>query len=126
MLNNTNNPQKIESVSTIQHASASARLVESRSLAKITVAVMTPVATVMSCLVESAAKSKEGFRQSGGGGDERDVVGDAVEAGMAGGVDPVAAAVVGGGEPGVVPGVGAGGAGRAGTAEAGEVWLVWF
>jgi len=39
-----------------------------RSLEKITVAVITPVATVMSCFDESAARSMADLRQSGGAG----------------------------------------------------------
>lgn len=64
MLNSTAIPKSTERVRTTQAASAQCLEKASRSFENRTVAVTTPVATVINCLVESDKKSNDSFRQS--------------------------------------------------------------
>src|ERR1700704_4491162 len=65
ILNSTQTPAKTESNNTSHVANANQRAAGSRALEKTTVAVITPAAVVMICLVESVKLSKEALRQSG-------------------------------------------------------------
>ena len=60
-------PRPIEMISSAQAAKANQRAGESKSFENRTVTVTTPVATVINCLVESAAKSNACFLHSSTG-----------------------------------------------------------
>lgn len=62
------NPEIMETARTAHAANAKHLAVVSRSLENNIVTVTTPVATVINCLVESAARSNACFLQSGDGG----------------------------------------------------------